>query len=102
MTEKEAAKILRDDEKAKHWSELGFKSVDDFNKAFDEAYDMAIKALEKVDDVKNHKFLSPMTELFDKLPEHTKGYQLGWNDALDAFMNDFEPEIYKEAEHENN
>ena len=46
MTNKEAIEILRDDEQGKHWSELGFSNVNEFNEAFDEAYDMAIKALE--------------------------------------------------------
>ena len=62
--------------------------------------DFAIKALEKIDDVKNHKFLSPDNpDYFDKLPEITKGYQKGWNDALDAVMNDFRyEEEYTEEE----
>lgn len=47
MTNEEAVKILRDDEKAVPWTELGYKTADEFNKAFDEAYELAIKALEE-------------------------------------------------------
>lgn len=49
MTSSEAYEILRDDENCKHWSELGFKSIDEFNNAYNEAYEMALQALLKCD-----------------------------------------------------
>jgi hypothetical protein len=89
MTNKKAIEILED----YYSGYFGYK-IDDIH----EAHNLAIKALEKIDDVKNHKFLSPDDpDYFGKLPEITKGYQKGWNDALDAVMNDFRYE-----EEENN
>ena len=45
MTSLEAYEVLRDDEAGKHWSELGYKNVDEYNVAFEEAWQMALKAL---------------------------------------------------------
>lgn len=45
MTGLEAYEVLRDDEAGKHWSELGYKNVDEYNIAFEEAWQMALKAL---------------------------------------------------------
>lgn len=46
MTSERALEILREDEKQKSWRELGFNSVSEFNIAYDEAYELALKALE--------------------------------------------------------
>ena len=49
MTIEQAVKILRSDETddSFDWDELGLKGTEDFNRAYDEAYEMAIKALEE-------------------------------------------------------
>ena len=60
MTNKEAIEILED----YYSGYFGYK-IDDIH----EAHHLAIKALEKIDDVKNHKFLSPDNpDYFGKLP----------------------------------
>jgi hypothetical protein len=46
MTREEAVEILRED-KTLDWDKFGFETIQDFNKAFDEAYEMAIKALQE-------------------------------------------------------
>ena len=47
MTNLEAYEVLRDDEAGKHWSELGYANVDEYNVAFEEAWQMALKALQE-------------------------------------------------------
>lgn len=40
------------------------------------------------DELKHHKFLTPdAVEAKKWLPAETKGYQLGWNDAIDAIVD---------------
>lgn len=40
------------------------------------------------DKLKKHKFLTPdAVEAKKWLPAETKGYQLGWNDAIDAIVD---------------
>lgn len=45
MTNLEAYEILRDDEAGKHWSELGYENVDEYNRDWEKAWQMALKAL---------------------------------------------------------
>lgn len=45
MISLEAYEVLRDDEAGKHWSELGYENIDEYNVAFEEAWQMALKAL---------------------------------------------------------
>ena len=41
-----------------------------------------------VDELKEHKFLTPDAEEAKKwLPAETQGYQLGWNDCIDAIVD---------------
>jgi len=41
-----------------------------------------------VDELKEHKFLTPDAEETKKwLPAETQGYQLGWNDCIDAIVD---------------
>lgn len=51
------------------------------------------------DELKKHKFLTPdAVEAKRWLPAETKGYQLGWNEAIDAIVDNvptvepFEPD----------
>ena len=57
MTIEQAIKILKADETddSFDWSELGLKGTEDFNRAWDEAYDMAIKALEESRNITNEE-----------------------------------------------
>ena len=44
------------------------------------------------DKLKEHKFLTPDAEEAKKwLPAETQGYQLGWNDAIDAIVDNVPP-----------
>ena len=55
-----------------------------------EAIDIAIVSLAMLGDIKAHRLLSSISkEHFDKLPDLSKGYQLGWNGALNAIETEF-------------
>lgn len=83
MTLEEAIKILKADEtdESFDWDELGLKGSEDYNRAYDEAYEMAIKALEK--DIAKEEAIKHYKELAEKVrkrkmdninhPQHYEG-----------------------------
>ena len=78
MTKEQAIKILKADETddSFDWDELGLKGTEDFNRAYDKAYDMAIEALELVNDFEMAHIITD-----GRLNGRTSAYKCGLMDG---------------------